>query len=145
MVDVTFVDLFEMPLGQTVATTTLSASTIATATTFNTAAPIPIGTTVELGTGTANVERRVTTNISGSGPFTHTVVALTNAHSSGDTVTTVGRSLITGTGKVGATTGVGNADLYISADGTHPTNAGHLAIASALANLICRLVKHTAY
>lgn len=32
---------------------------------------------------------------------------------------------ITGTGKVGATTGVGNADFYTSNDGTHPSPAGH--------------------
>jgi len=32
---------------------------------------------------------------------------------------------ITGNGKVGATTGNGNADIYISTDGTHPSNAGH--------------------
>lgn len=32
---------------------------------------------------------------------------------------------ITGTGHVGATTGVGNADIYIGADSTHPTQAGH--------------------
>lgn len=31
----------------------------------------------------------------------------------------------TGTGKVGATTGSGNSDLYISGDGVHPTQAGH--------------------
>jgi lysophospholipase L1-like esterase len=32
---------------------------------------------------------------------------------------------ITGNGKVGATTGNGNADLYTSNDGTHPSPAGH--------------------
>lgn len=31
---------------------------------------------------------------------------------------------ITGTGKVGSTTGVGNADYYISSDGTHPPAVG---------------------
>lgn len=32
---------------------------------------------------------------------------------------------ISGTGKVGATTGNGNADIYISTDGLHPPQAGH--------------------
>lgn len=32
---------------------------------------------------------------------------------------------ISGTGKVGSTTGNGNADIYVSADGLHPPQAGH--------------------
>lgn len=35
------------------------------------------------------------------------------------------RGWITGTGKSGATTGSGNADLYTGTDGIHPTQAGH--------------------
>lgn len=38
-----------------------------------------------------------------------------------------------GTGYVGSPHGDGNADAYRAADGTHPTKAGHLAIARALA------------
>lgn len=33
---------------------------------------------------------------------------------------------ITGTGHVGATTGSGNADLYVGSDTVHPTDAGHI-------------------
>lgn len=40
---------------------------------------------------------------------------------------------ITGTGYVGATTGEGNSDTYISADTTHPTDAGHAYLAARLA------------
>ena len=36
---------------------------------------------------------------------------------------------ITGTGRVGATTGSGNADIYIGTDAIHPTDAGHAYIA----------------
>lgn len=36
---------------------------------------------------------------------------------------------ITGTGKVGSTTGSGNADVYIGTDGVHPTDAGHVYLA----------------
>lgn len=35
-----------------------------------------------------------------------------------------------GTGKVGTTNGTGNSDFYISADGTHPPQAGHDYLAS---------------
>ncbi|WP_053706643.1 GDSL-type esterase/lipase family protein [Streptomyces sp. WM6373] len=36
---------------------------------------------------------------------------------------------ITGTGRVGATTGTGNADTYIGTDAVHPTDAGHTYLA----------------
>lgn len=36
---------------------------------------------------------------------------------------------ITGTGRVGATTGAGNADTYIGTDAVHPTDAGHAYLA----------------
>jgi len=41
---------------------------------------------------------------------------------------------ITGTGKVGATTGAGNADRLIASDGTHPSDAGHVEIAGYVAS-----------
>ena len=40
----------------------------------------------------------------------------------------------TGTGNVGAPTGVGNGDLFVSADGTHPTPAGNLYLGHMLAS-----------
>ena len=40
---------------------------------------------------------------------------------------------ITGTGNVAVPKGNGNADLYISADGTHPTQAGHDYVGQRLA------------
>jgi len=47
---------------------------------------------------------------------------------------------VTGTGKVGATTGVGNSDVVTSTDGTHPSPYGHLyygeRIATAIANAL---------
>lgn len=42
-------------------------------------------------------------------------------------------AVFTGTGKDGAPAGDGNRDLYISADGTHPTNQGSEALGDALA------------
>ena len=42
-------------------------------------------------------------------------------------------AVFTGTGKAGAPAGDGNRDLYISADGIHPTNQGSEALGDALA------------
>jgi lysophospholipase L1-like esterase len=39
---------------------------------------------------------------------------------------------ITGTGRVGATTGTGNADTYIGTDAVHPTDAGHAYLAGRI-------------
>jgi lysophospholipase L1-like esterase len=47
---------------------------------------------------------------------------------------------ITGTGKTGALTGVGNADLFTGADGTHPTQAGHIYRSFRLAEEIRKLI-----
>jgi len=45
-------------------------------------------------------------------------------NSAGTLIATHG-AWITGTGRVGATTGSGNADTYIGTDAVHPTDAGH--------------------
>lgn len=45
----------------------------------------------------------------------------------------VAEQWITGTGRVDAPNGTGNADIYISADGVHPTTAGHRYLARRLA------------
>jgi len=133
-----FIDLLEMPLDATI-TTTISNSATGGATTFQTASvPLPRRSTVEIGTGAANPERRVITNVSGTGPYTHTVAALTSAHTAGETVKTVGPALWTGTGKVGATTGAGNSDLLVSSDGTHPTQVGHDEIGLVTARLVAQ-------
>ncbi len=46
---------------------------------------------------------------------------------------------ITGTGKIGATTGSGNADLYINNDGTHPSGPGRRYLAGRIANSLAIL------
>ncbi|NXY93520.1 SGNH/GDSL hydrolase family protein [Streptomyces sp. BR123] len=46
---------------------------------------------------------------------------------------------ITGTGRVGATTGSGNADTYIGTDATHPTDVGHTYLASRVVAAIQEL------
>lgn len=135
--NVFFVDLMEMPLNGPATATTLSSLAVATATTISLGATVAVGTTIEIGTG-ATVERRVVTNVSGGGPYTITVPALTFAHSAGETVTQVGPSMWTGLGRVGAATGSGNCDVLVSADTTHPSTLGHAAIGRCLADLICR-------
>ncbi|GFE20041.1 SGNH/GDSL hydrolase family protein [Streptomyces nigrescens] len=57
----------------------------------------------------------------------------------GTLVATHGR-WITGTGKVGATTGVGNADTWISSDGVHPTDTGHIGLARRITAAITALM-----
>ncbi|MFD5509008.1 SGNH/GDSL hydrolase family protein [Streptomyces sp. NPDC127051] len=46
---------------------------------------------------------------------------------------------ITGAGRVGATTGSGNADVYIGTDATHPTDAGHSYLAGRVVAAIREL------
>jgi len=63
-------------------TTTLSSSSAIGATTINTVASISNGTLIQIDTGTAS-EVRLTTGVSGAGPFAVTfATALVNAHSS---------------------------------------------------------------
>lgn len=52
-----------------------------------------------------------------------------------------GGSHIFGTGKTTATTGDGNADVYLSSDGTHPNVAGHGYIASRYSNELSRALE----
>jgi lysophospholipase L1-like esterase len=125
----TFVDVIEMPLTGAPQSTTLAAQANAGATSLSLVGAVPVGTTVEIGTG-ATRERRVTTTLTGTGPYTAAVTALTSTHASGQTVTVVGSCMWTGTGKVGATTGSGNSDLLVSNDGVHPSQAGHEMLGS---------------
>jgi lysophospholipase L1-like esterase len=51
-------------------------------------------------------------------------------------IDTIDVPIFTGTGRVGATTGTGNSDLYIAADGVHPTDAGSVWLGYSLAERI---------
>lgn len=50
-------------------------------------------------------------------------------------------SWISGTGKVGSTTGVGNSDVLTGSDGVHPSLAGHTFYAYRLAEEIRKIIK----
>jgi lysophospholipase L1-like esterase len=129
-----FLDVLELPLAASVSTT-LAASASSSATTVSLTDPVPIRSTIGIGSG-GTYERRVVTALSGTGPYSATVAALTYAHNSAEAVATVGASLWTGTGKAGATTGAGNSDLIVISDGTHPSQAGHELIGSTLARML---------
>jgi lysophospholipase L1-like esterase len=51
-------------------------------------------------------------------------------------IDTVANPIFTGTGYAGAPTGVGNADLYIAADSTHPNDGGSTWLGHQLAQRI---------
>lgn len=141
--NVTFVNVMEMPFaGNTALSGTFTSTHTVGGTSVLSSAVFPVGGTIELSTGLSTAERRVVTAVSGaSAPYTLTIATSSFGHASGDTITQVGNSLWTGTGKVGATTGTGNCDLYVSSDGTHPSDVGHAAIGSALAHAIAFQLK----
>ncbi|WP_327222999.1 SGNH/GDSL hydrolase family protein [Streptomyces platensis] len=56
------------------------------------------------------------------------------------TLVTAQGAWITGTGKVGSTTGTGNADTWISSDGVHPTDTGHAGLARRITAAITALM-----
>lgn len=58
----------------------------------------------------------------------------------GNKITSVGLSWFAGTGKVGTATGNGNADLFKSSDGTHPTLEGHLYLGNRLSFEISKIL-----
>jgi lysophospholipase L1-like esterase len=141
--NIMWIDVMEMPFaGNTAVAGVFTSDRTVGGTTLLSSVSFPIGGTIEMSTGLSNVERRIVTAVSGaSSPYTLTVAATTYAHNSGETITQVCNCLWTGTGRVGATTGTGNCDLYVSSDGVHPSDAGHAAIGSALAHAIAYQLK----
>lgn len=140
--NIMFADVMEMPFaGNTAVSGTFTSTHTAGGTSVLSSVSFPVGGTIEMSTGLSTAERRVVTAVSGTGPYTLTIAASSFTHPSGDTIKQVGNCLWTGTGKVGTPTGTGNCDLYVSSDGTHPTDAGHAAIGSALAHAIAYQLK----
>ncbi|UBM08364.1 SGNH/GDSL hydrolase family protein [Cupriavidus metallidurans] len=52
----------------------------------------------------------------------------------------MGEQWLTGTGNVANPKGDGNSDIYISADGVHPTAAGHIYLAGKMADAVRKVV-----
>lgn len=65
---------------------------------------------------------------------------LLNTQAVGNTWSVIGPSYLTGLGKVGATTGAGNCDLYVSNDGIHPSADGQIEKGKALASTLINVV-----
>jgi lysophospholipase L1-like esterase len=135
-----FINLLELPLRYTPASTTLSSNYTYSTSSSNivTTNYISVGATVDLGNiyGTWG-GRRVVTAISGSGPYTLTLnkypdISLT----SGTTVTEVGPCIFTGTGYITSQNNSGNTDFMIISDGAHPSPEGHRLLAEEIANQI---------
>jgi lysophospholipase L1-like esterase len=57
------------------------------------------------------------------------------------TLTATPEAWVTGTGKVGATTGTGNSDIVTGSDGTHPSDYGHKYIGIRTAEAIREALK----
>lgn len=130
-----FLDPLEMPLPLNTIphTTTLATSCLANATTISTSIPLLVNATYKF----SNNERFKVKSYTGAGPSTITPDSTTlSAHASGEVLIQVGDSLLTGYGRVGATTGTGNSDLYVSTDGSHPSQAGHDALGQCIGSLL---------
>lgn len=126
-----FIDLLERRTAYAadLTTTTLASSAAANATSLSVVDPIAPGSTFRFPDNTHVFVK----TIAGGGPFTATIDTLANAQASGAVLTPVGNTIMQGNGRVGATTGNGNADLAVSSDSVHPSTFGHSLIGNAMA------------
>jgi GDSL-like lipase/acylhydrolase family protein len=129
-----FLDVLELPLplGYAPMSTTMAAAKSSGSTSFSVNDIIQQAMTLKFADGTRFFVKSVT-----GGGFTANLDSgiqlseLINAP-----LTQVGGSFWTGHGRVGATTGWGNCDLYVSSDSTHPSQAGHVALGICGASLL---------
>ena len=131
-----FIDWIEQPFvtSNSVAhSTTLTSSPSAGATSFTTTTHLIVGATYKFTDGTACYVKSV------SG-LTATVDRVPRAQISGSQIVQCGNCVFTGTGRQGATTGWGNADLCVSTDGTHPMNLGHKLLGETAARQMIDLI-----
>lgn len=135
---VPFVDLLEGPMPGHVASDplTLQAAAAAGANTLSVDHAAPVGSSWRFGDGAHVLVR----GIGGVGPFNWSIDYLQTAQANGAALTPCGPSLWTGSGRVGLATGVGNCDVVVSNDGTHPSQAGHDMIAMAIAHGAMRVL-----
>lgn len=97
-----------------VVTGTLSAASTAAATTLSSSVSIPVGNVIAIDSA-ANLETRVVTAVTGAGPFTLTVSALTLAHASGVAVAANPGYTTTGIALTGVTTAYATKTVSIAA------------------------------
>lgn len=140
--NIPFYNYIERPFrdGYTPVEGTLAANTSIGATSFTSSAVFSPMACVEIESNDRAQIKTVTGT--GTGPFTYTIDStLKVAHTSGVAIKEIGRSFWTGTGYIGATTGWGNSDLYVQADGVHPTIAGYKAIGINMIYTLKQLLK----
>lgn len=136
-----FIDWLELPLGknEVAISGTINANITAGASSFGSATYLGNRNTVKIGTDRVLIKSSTGAS---PGPYTYTIDGtFLNAHTSGDVVTTIGGSLLSGTGQVGSTTGYGNCDLWIGADGVHPTIDGNNGFARFKAEQIVSILR----
>lgn len=86
-----------------------------------------------------NTDTTLRTAAAGAGyPFISPITG--SCYDSTGTLVATHGAWITGTGRVGATTGSGNADIYIGTDAVHPTDAGHVYLARRITAAIRELM-----
>jgi hypothetical protein len=129
-----FIDFLDMglPAGFAPAQITLAAAAAANASTVSiTTTVVP---TLNATYAATSGQRLQVRSYTGTGPYTVTLGGqLATALASGTVMTQCGNSLWSGSGRVGALTGWGTSDEYITSDGIHATQAGHDAMAMTFA------------
>jgi lysophospholipase L1-like esterase len=143
--DTIFLDLLRFPYPTPGVTTDVAVTSPGTitnaaglnvgATSFTSATKYPTLSLVQIGND-SNAEIRKITGTSGTGPWTHNILALTRSHPAGSIIIPVGPSYVTGTGRQGTPSNDGTADRFRGPDTTHPTVAGHAHIARTVFELL---------
>ena len=131
-----YLDSMEMMLDSSItpSSAVLNSAVSANAVSLATTPALTAGATYKFLDGTAFY----VFSVSGS---TATIDGCINAQASGATLTQCGANYLTGTGKVGATTGKGSADVAVAADGTHPRDFGHRLLGWTEANLLVNAIQ----
>lgn len=98
-----------------------------------------IGSTVEIGSGPSRERVVITANALSGGRFIYAFDgSFRYAHAAGEPVREVAPSFLTGQGSQVDPTGWGNTDLYVGADGYHPSAAGNIALGQVNAAMLKR-------
>lgn len=138
-----YMDQLEMPLAGAALSGLVGNPGLApTGSVFSTTVPLPVRTTIHLGTYPAG-ERRVVTGVTGPVSSQYEITldgAVNGTYGTGATLTEVGPSLFTGSGYVGATNNTGNSDVLLGSDGVHFSYRGHKAVGAWMAREFVRLV-----
>ncbi len=102
-----------------------------------------IGSTVEIGSGATRERVVITTNGLSGGRFIYGFDGTFRyAHAAGEPVREVPPCFLTGQGGTAAPTGWGNTNLYVGADGFHPSPEGNIALGQVNAAMLKRHLRN---